>query len=121
MYQFLSSNSHQERRQKPSVPKGADPVTFPELPLWAHAFQDDVAAVASVATIRASELLPGLTVEAAHPVTAAPASYNQPATVHKMPFLQKSTGRLLLTGCAVLLRAKQPPGMHLSCLRQALK
>lgn len=90
MYQCLSSNSRQERRRKLSVPKGADTVTSPQLPLWAHAFQDDVAAVASVATIGASELLPGLTVEAAHPVTAAPASDEQAATVHKMPFLQKA-------------------------------
>lgn len=62
----------------------------PELPLRPRASQDDVAAAASVTPIGASKLLPGLAVEAAQPVASTSSSYKQPATVHKMPFLQKA-------------------------------
>ena len=60
---------------------------LPQRPLTPRASQDDVATVASVATVRASKLLPGLAVEAAHAVTTtAPADEHSPM-VHKMSLL----------------------------------
>lgn len=89
------------RRWKLSAPTCADTAVLPKLPLRAPAFQDDVATVASVATIGTPKLLPGLTVEAAHPVASVSPSDKHPAMVHKMPFLQRAQIQFV-TNAAIL-------------------
>lgn len=89
-------------------PTCADTATLPERPLRAPASQDDVAAIASVATIRAPKLLPGLAVEAAHPVAATSPSDKHPAVVHEVPFLQRAQCAQPVSNAAFLLQTSSP-------------
>lgn len=66
--------------------------------------QDHVATVASVTTVGASELLPGLTVEAARPVAATAPSDEHSAMVHKM-FFQFFLGEQFLPRALLVLGA----------------
>lgn len=76
------------RRGKGPAPEVSRHSAPPPIVLTARASQDDVATVASVATIWASELLPGLAVEAAHPVAATAPADEHSAVVHEMSLLQ---------------------------------
>lgn len=57
-----------------------------DLTCWSTASQDDMAPVASITAVRASKLLPGFAVKAAHPIASASPSDKHSAMIHKMPF-----------------------------------
>ena len=83
----------------------ADTVNFPSGPM-APASQNDMAPVASITTIRASKLLPGFTVKAAHPIASVSPSDEHSEMIHKMPFLQRAQGALIGINSAVLPRTQ---------------
>ena len=86
-------------------PEMADTVNSPSCPR-APASQDDMAPVASITAVRASKLLPGFAVKAAHPIASASPSDKHSAMIHKMPFLQRAQGALIGINSAVLARTK---------------
>ena len=80
-----------------------------------------MAPVASITTVRASKLLPGFTVKAAHPIASASPSDEHSAMIHKMPFLQRAQGAPIGINSAVLPRTKQPFETYLFYLGRTLK
>jgi len=97
------------RRGKVPPQRRTDTALLPQLPLAARASQDDVATVASVTTVWSSELLLGLTVEAAHPVTSTAPADEHSAMVHKMS-LQFFLGEQFLPGGFLVLGAVRRAG-----------
>lgn len=112
VHRFLDSNSHKQEKLEVPAPKTSRPSTLPlHQPLEPRASQDHVATAASVTTVGASELLPGLTVEAARPVAATAPSDEHSAMVHKMFFLQRAQRARSLLMC----QSSQGPSSHTKC------